>query len=275
MTDATEFEAMERAGWSDPAIARGYADGFARATCFVARRLADEVGAKRGTRVLDLCSGHGVVAAELSARGASVTGLDFSPAMIALARDAAPEARFVQGDAMALEFEGDSFDAVTIGFGVPHFPDPARGLSEAARVLKPGGRIAFSVWRGKGSNGAFGWLFDAVARLGDPAVTLPSGPDAHALADHAVAASMVSDAGFVDVRSADMDTALHVSRPEALFDTFDRGAVRAASLLAGQKGTQRAAIRSDLARRTRTHGTRHDDGYLVPAPSVLVSATRH
>ncbi len=274
MTNTSEFEKMEREGWSDPDIAKGFAYGFEIATRVVAERLSDAVMAGPETKVLDLCTGHGVVAAELMARGAAVTGLDFSAAMIALAQASVPGAVFVQGDAMAMDFADNSFDAVTIGFGVPHFPDPARGIAEAARVLKPGGRIAFSIWRGKGSEGAFGWLFDAVGRLGDPSVTLPSGPDAHLLVDSSVAEPMVANAGFVDVQLTNVATELGVQIPESLFDAFDRGTVRAASLLGGQPNAQRQAIRADLAARTRSDGIKLEDGYLVPAPSVIISATR-
>ena len=210
MTNTIEFEKMEREGWGNPAIAKGYANGFEVATRAVAERLSDVVRAGPEMKVLDLCTGHGVVAVELLARGAEVTGLDFSAAMISIAQVSAPGAMFVQGDAMAMDFADNSFDAVTIGFGVPHFPDPARGIAEAARILKPGGRIAFSIWRGKGSEGAFGWLFDAVGRLGDPSVTLPSGPDAHLLVDSAVAEPMVADAGFVDVQLTNVATELGV-----------------------------------------------------------------
>jgi len=274
LPNTSEFEKMEREGWGDPAIAKGYANGFEVATRVVARRLSDAVMANSETKVLDLCTGHGVVAVELLSRGASVTGLDFSAAMISLAQAAAPGAHFVQGDAMAMDFADSSFDAVTIGFGVPHFPDPALGLAEAARVLKPGGRIAFSIWRGKGSNGAFGWLFDAVGLLGDPSVTLPTGPDAHILVDSAIAKPMVANAGFVDVQLSNVATELGVQAPESLFDAFDRGAVRAASLLGGQPTAQRDAIRADLAARTRSDGIKHEEGYLVPAPSVIISAVR-
>ncbi len=274
MTEKTAFEEMEFDGWSDPAIAQGYADSFAVATRVVAQHLTDAVEAGPQTRVLDLCTGHGVVASVLAARGASVVGLDFSEPMIALARSAVPSAEFVQGDAMAMGFEDRRFDAVTIGFGVPHFPDPQRGLSEVARVLKPGGRLAFSIWQGKGSDGAFGWLFDAVERLGDPTVTLPEGPDAHLLTDSSIAASMVADAGFTTITSDNIATEIGLSVPEALFDTFARGAVRAASLPSGQPDANRAAIRADLATRTRSEGVRHVQGYRVPAPSVIVSATR-
>ena len=104
MTDTHEFEQMEKDGWSNPKIAQGYAEGFATASQQIALALASTVAAKSGTRALDLCTGHGVVAAALIARGAEATGLDFSEAMIALARKAVPRAAFMQGDAMDLTF---------------------------------------------------------------------------------------------------------------------------------------------------------------------------
>lgn len=275
MTDTAAFETMEKDGWGNPATAKGYADGFAMATQIVAQGLADKVMAANGSKILDLCCGHGVVAAELYDRGASIVGLDFSEAMIDLAKASVPGVEFVQGDALAMDFPDQRFDAVTIGFGVPHFPDQLRGLTEAARVLKPGGRIAFSIWRGKGSQGTFGWLFDAVGRLGDPSITLPPGPDAHILVERPEAEAMMQEAGFVDTEVTDLDTQLLVPEPEALFDAFDRGAVRAASLLGQQSGARREAIRQDLAARVRSEGIRTDAGYLVPTPSVIVSGVRN
>jgi SAM-dependent methyltransferase len=274
MTDLSDFEKMEREGWANPAIAEGYAVAFHRATQLVARNLAEAALTKPASMVLDLCTGHGVVAAELLARGAAVTGLDFSAAMISLAQKAVPDVSFVHGDAMSLDFADSSFDAVTIGFGVPHFPDPERGLAEAARVLKPAGRIAFSVWQGKGSDGAFGWLFDALERLGDPAIALPSGPDAHMLADRLIAEPIVTKAGFAEVEVIEVPSELYVQKPEDLFDAFDQGAVRAASLLGGQPAMERDLIRYDLAARTRSQGIELNRGFLVPAPSVIISAVR-
>jgi SAM-dependent methyltransferase len=274
MSDTTAFEKMEKDGWGDPSTAKSYANDFSLATRAVAQSLADKVMASTGLQVLDLCCGHGVVAAELHSRGASVTGLDFSDAMIALAKINVSDVEFVQGDAMEMDFPDHSFDAVTIGFGVPHFPDHLRGLKEAARVLKPGGRIAFSIWRGKGSKGAFGWLFDAVGRLGDPAITLPHGPDAHILAERQEAEAMMHDAGFIETEVTDLASQVQISEPEALFDLFDRGAVRAASLLSRQPTARRDAIRQDLASRVRAEGIENERGYLVATPSVVISALR-
>ena len=85
---------------------------------------------------------------------------------------------------------------------------------------------------------------------------------------------MVENAGFVDVQIANVATELRVQAPEALFDLFDGGAVRTASLLRRQPTERRDAIRADLAARTQAEGIKHNEGFLVPAPSVIISAVR-
>jgi demethylmenaquinone methyltransferase/2-methoxy-6-polyprenyl-1,4-benzoquinol methylase len=95
-----------------------------------------------GDRVLDVACGTGDLALEARGRGATVTGLDFSPAMLERARGKAPELDWIQGDALALPFEDASFDAATVGFGVRNFDDLGAGLGELRRVLRPGGRVA-------------------------------------------------------------------------------------------------------------------------------------
>lgn len=270
--DTTSFEKMERTGWTKSTIASAYAERFSNATNLVAEHLSDAVNASDGLSILDLCTGHGVVAAELAGRGAQVTGLDFSPAMIALAEARVLDAQFMVGDAMAMAFGDDSFDAVTIGFGIPHLPDPQTGLAEVARVLKPKGRLAFSIWQGKGSAGGFGWLFEAVGRHGDKDVTLPEGPDAHAFGVADVARPVLEGLGFTDVALSIAKSYLVVDAPEHLFDAFDQGAVRAAALLSGQDEKRRVTIRALMAERVREHAIKADNGWYVPVPAVIVSA---
>jgi demethylmenaquinone methyltransferase / 2-methoxy-6-polyprenyl-1,4-benzoquinol methylase len=116
-------------------------------------------------RVLDVATGTGDVALLLARAlpGATVTGVDFSEPMLALARQKAARAagaeladagrlrlaladagrlRFQHADALALPFPDASFDAVTVAYGVRNFADVAAGLREMRRVLVPGGRIA-------------------------------------------------------------------------------------------------------------------------------------
>jgi demethylmenaquinone methyltransferase / 2-methoxy-6-polyprenyl-1,4-benzoquinol methylase len=112
-------------------------------------RAADLSLAGPGDRVLDVATGTGDLAIELSGRvGATgeVIGSDFSERMLDLARTkvapgAAGAPRFEWADAMELPYDDDSFDAATVGFGARNFSDLALGLREMARVVRPGGRV--------------------------------------------------------------------------------------------------------------------------------------
>jgi SAM-dependent methyltransferase len=99
---------------------------------------------------LDVCCGSGVVTQTIieSASPRSVRGIDFSPAQINFARQkcALPNVTFEVGDAMAMLFPDASFDIAVSGLGFNYIPDPARGLSEIIRVLRPGGTVALYVW---------------------------------------------------------------------------------------------------------------------------------
>ena len=104
-------------------------------------RAADLAGAGPGSRVLDVATGTGDLAVELSSRGAEVVGMDFSERMLELAREKAPGIAFEAGDAQALSYADASFDAATVGFGARNFGDLRQGLSEMARVVRPGGKV--------------------------------------------------------------------------------------------------------------------------------------
>jgi demethylmenaquinone methyltransferase/2-methoxy-6-polyprenyl-1,4-benzoquinol methylase len=106
------------------------------------RRETAAAAVRPGDRVLDVCCGTGDLAIAARAAGGDVTGLDFSEPMLERARRKAAEIEWVEGDALALPFADESFDAVTVGFGVRNLPNAERGLSELRRVLRPGGRLA-------------------------------------------------------------------------------------------------------------------------------------
>jgi demethylmenaquinone methyltransferase/2-methoxy-6-polyprenyl-1,4-benzoquinol methylase len=116
-----------------------------------------------GDRVLDACCGTGDLALASARIGGRVTGVDFSERMLERARRKSGEIEWLQGDALALPFEDDSFDSATVGFGVRNLEDLDGGLAELARVLRPGGRVGvleitrpegmlepfYNVWFGK------------------------------------------------------------------------------------------------------------------------------
>jgi demethylmenaquinone methyltransferase / 2-methoxy-6-polyprenyl-1,4-benzoquinol methylase len=104
-------------------------------------RAADLARVGPGSQALDVGTGTGDLAIELARRGAAVTGLDFAPAMLEVARGKAPDIAFERGDALALPYGDGGFDAVTVGFGARNFSDLDRGLREMARVTRPGGRV--------------------------------------------------------------------------------------------------------------------------------------
>ncbi|ERK69985.1 ubiquinone/menaquinone biosynthesis methyltransferase [Leifsonia aquatica ATCC 14665] len=102
------------------------------------------VGPRAGERILDVAAGTGTSSASLARNGASVVAADFSEGMIEVGRRRQadnPYVTFVQADAMKLPFDDDSFDAVTISFGLRNIVDPRAALAEFYRVTKPGGRV--------------------------------------------------------------------------------------------------------------------------------------
>ena len=104
--------------------------------------MVNAVDPRPGQRILDVATGTGMVARALAARGAIVTALDQSAAMLAVARAHAPaNVTFVQGEAERLPFADASFDALTFTYLLRYVDDPAATLAELARVVKPGGRI--------------------------------------------------------------------------------------------------------------------------------------
>ncbi|MEY3275835.1 MAG: ubiquinone/menaquinone biosynthesis C-methyltransferase UbiE [Verrucomicrobiota bacterium] len=124
------------------------------------RRLVAAAAPRSGDVALDLCCGTGDVAFALAARGAIVTGIDFSPAMLAVARrrPGRPPVTFLQGDAMALPVADASVDVVTVAYGLRNVADVGRALLEWRRVLRPGGRLVVLEF-GKPPHPAWRWLY--------------------------------------------------------------------------------------------------------------------
>ena len=122
-----------------------------------------------GAALIDLACGTGSAALAAAARGARVTGLDFTPELVAIAaaRPGADTVSWRTGDASDTGLPADSFDVAVSNMGII-FVDPDRQVAEVVRLLKPGGTLAFSAW----SRGASNSFFDpVVAVLGPPPAT--------------------------------------------------------------------------------------------------------
>jgi demethylmenaquinone methyltransferase / 2-methoxy-6-polyprenyl-1,4-benzoquinol methylase len=112
--------------------------------------LANMAAVKPGQKALDLCCGTGDIAFALHRAGAEVVGLDFSPAMLAVAQaraqkkpvlPGAPPLEFRTGDVTQIPYDACSFDIVSIGYGLRNLASWERGLEEMLRVACPGGRL--------------------------------------------------------------------------------------------------------------------------------------
>lgn len=105
------------------------------------------INPRPGQHILDLAAGTGASSIVLAQHGAEVTAADFSVGMIAEGRRRYPNVanlQFAQADAMNLPFDDNTFDTVTISYGLRNVNDPRRALAEMLRVTKPGGRIVIA-----------------------------------------------------------------------------------------------------------------------------------
>jgi len=105
------------------------------------REMVRAVAPRPGELVLDLAAGTGCSSEPFAAHGATAVPCDFSVGMLRQGRVDRPSLPFVAGDGTRLPFLDETFDAVTISYGLRNFVDPLAGLREMRRVTRPGGRL--------------------------------------------------------------------------------------------------------------------------------------
>jgi ubiquinone/menaquinone biosynthesis C-methylase UbiE len=228
-----------------------------------------------GERVLDVACGTGIVArraARLVGPGGKVAGLDYSPAMIAVAQTRKDGAgiEWRQGDAHALPFAAASFDVVFIQQGLQFFSDRALALREVHRVLASGGRVGISVWLGVERNPYGRELAAAVERHVD--ATLGAGmrtPFVQDAVGHLD--TLLRETGFREVHAEAVQLALRVP---SLAD-FVRQHLTALPVAArlGEAGeATREALVSDVVQALSAYETA--DGWAVPFEAAVASGKK-
>ena len=167
----------------------------------LAQRLAHALSAQPHAKVLELAAGTGALTRHLSALlppGMSITASDLNPAMLAIALHLGTARPMIweQADALKLPFPDASFDAVVCQFGLMFFPDKSKALSEAHRVLKPGGVLLFNVWDKIEENEFPDTVSKALATLypNNPSHFMTRAP--HGYHDHTIIARDLKIAGF-------------------------------------------------------------------------------
>jgi SAM-dependent methyltransferase len=263
------YRELERSGWQR--AAQGYVSSFEAATSLFAPALLDAAEIGPGMKVLDIACGAGLVCGLVSVRGAQVIGVDFSPNMLAEARRRYPSADFREGDAEALPFEDGRFDAVVINFGLHHFPYPARALSEAHRVLRSGGRLAFTTWASPREHVLHRVITEAVRSAGDTSASLPMSPGGAVNEPH-LCLRLLEGAGFEpsSLRAGIVKAAVPVQSASRLIEIIEAGTVRMAATLRAQPPEKRAAIEAAVENGIAPY--READGYRIPFALILASA---
>ena len=222
--------------------------------------------------MLDVATGPGYVAAAAAGRGAEVSGIDFAEAAVAVARQQYPDIAFQTASAEELPFPGSHFDVVLMNFGLLHLARPERALAEAHRVLRSGGRIAFTVWGDPQVCTGFKIILDAIAAHGRMDVPLPDGPPFFRFSDSSESKRALVEVGFRKPEMQVIDTKWAMQHADTLYETFLHGAVRTGALLQAQSPEAQAAIRQ--AARDGVMAFSDVGSILLPMAAVLSSAKK-
>jgi ubiquinone/menaquinone biosynthesis C-methylase UbiE len=171
MAEFAELKTKQKATW-----ALGEYDAVAQGLHLAQDHVIRVARPRPGQTVLDVATGTGNTALKARELGAKVTGLDFTPELLAVARRKAeamglPDVRFDEGDAGKLPYRDGEFDLVLSTCGHMFAPDQEQVGREMVRVTKPGGRIVFMAWT---PDGGVGGLFRTMNRHLPPPPGVPS-----------------------------------------------------------------------------------------------------
>ncbi|MEJ2653517.1 MAG: methyltransferase domain-containing protein [Gammaproteobacteria bacterium] len=264
------FKDMEQSGWH--AKAASYDDLFGPITRDAMEPLLDAADVKPGSAVLDVASGPGYAAAAAAARKAIPIGVDFADNMLLTAKRHYPHIEFRHGDAENLAFDDSSFDAVVCPFGILHIPEPQRAMAEAFRVLKPGGRYAFTVWAAPEKNEFFKVVLPIIQAHADMEVPLPEAPPIFLYSDHTTCRQTLTDVGFYNVGVVELPLVFKAGSPQRVLDLLHHGTVRTSALLGLQTQEVQSRINAEIL--AVMEARQAQSGLDLAFPAVMASAQK-
>jgi len=270
MIDPHSFRTFDHAGWES--VPQRYHEAWGNLTTQTIPALLDAVRAESGVKLLDIASGPGYVAAAAAKRGATVTGVDFSAAMVAQAQRNYPDIEFREGDAEQLPFEDGVFEAAVMNFGILHLARPEQALLEACRVLRTGGWFAFTAWAKPDETVGFKIVLRAIEQHGRLNVSLPEGPPFFRFSDPDECARSLLVAGFTSAKVIKVRQIWRLPAGDGLFEAMKESTVRTAGLLREQKPEALIQIRDAIRKETEPY----QKGAVVelPMPAILASGTK-
>ena len=270
MSEFQEFKDFEQAGWEQRATS--YVSRTQSLTGSLINSIVDHLEPLEGLQAVDIASGPGYGAAEMAHRGAEVVGTDFASAMVDVANALYPDLAFQQEDAENLTFQDGSFDRALCTFGMLHFAHPDRALSEVFRILKPGGKLTFSVWAPPEEFPMFGLLGGVVAEFGDLDVGLPPGPPAEAFSRVDGAQSAIQQAGFNLVSFAEGQFEAKLCPASEIPDWYREISVRSQGLLDNQHPDKLEIVERELINRFKDYEV--DGMVTLPMPHRIVTVSK-
>jgi len=264
--DARRFKAMERAGFNR--IAARYAEG-AHLRAELAEALLEAAALAPGQRVLDLASGPGLLA-RMAQQAVGASGLavasDISEGQLACCPDLAR----VAADGEALPFADGSFERVLCGLGLMFFPDEEAALREMRRVLRPGGRIAFSVWAQAAEVPLIECALSCMRRLLPPPKV--ARPSIFRCGDPEWLQRRLASADFHDIEIRPLEFSVAFADAASYWQGFLDIAGGAAESLARLPAEKFQALAAGVAEELAPHATA--EGYRLTSTVLIASALR-